>query len=123
MPYSLDLRNRAVSSVYGGMKKTEVCKVFNICRQTLYSWLGLKKTQGHLNPQIGFQNGHSHGIKDLDTFCKFVELHSDYTQEEIANHFKVGSSTIGRVLKKMGYTRKKRVKHILTEVKKNEKNF
>ncbi len=120
MPYSIDLRERAVAAVNSGMPKTKVCKLFNICRQTLYSWLFLKKTEGHLSPKTGYQKGHSHGIKDLDKFRKFVDLHADYTQEEIAEHYSVGSSTIGRAMEKIGYSRKKRVKRILKGTKKND---
>jgi transposase len=55
MPYSVDLRERAVQAVHEGMKKIKVCKIFNLARQTLYSWLSLKKRQGHLTPQTGFK--------------------------------------------------------------------
>ena len=120
MPYSLDLRKRAVAAVHSGMKKTKVCELFNICRQTLYSWLSLEKAQGHLAPQTGFQKGHSHGIKDLDKFREFVDLHPDYTQEEMAEHYAVGSSTIGRAMEKIGYSRKKRAKRTPKEAKRNE---
>lgn len=121
MPYSIDLRKRAVSAAHSGMKKTEVCELFNICKETLYSWLRLEKTQGHLEPQTGFQKGHSHGIKDLEAFKSFVNLHPDYTQEEMGQHYGVGKSTVGRCLKKIGYSRKKRAKPIQNAVKKNEK--
>jgi transposase len=119
MPYSVDLRERAVKAVHEGMKKIKVCKVFNIARQTLYSWLCLEKSQGHLNPQTGFQKGHSHGIKDLDEFRDFVAHHGDYTQAEMAEIYSVGSSTIGRTMKKIGYSRKKRAALMLKEAKKN----
>ncbi len=108
MPYSLDLRKRAVMSVHNGMRRTVTCRLFNICKRTLDSWLRLEKTQGDLKPQTGFQKGHSHGIKDLGEFRAFVELHPDYTQEEMASYFDVGSSTIGRALKKIGFSRKKK---------------
>ncbi len=121
MAYSVDLRKRAVAAVHDGMKKKQVCELFNICKQTLYNWLLLEKREGHLNPQTGFQNGHSHSIKDLDEFRKFVDLHPDYTQQEMADHYGIGSSSIGRTLKKIGYSRKKRVKPMLKEVKRNEK--
>lgn len=123
MPYSLDLRKRVVSAVHNGINKTKVCKLFNICRQTLYSWLLLEKEQGHLKPQTGFQRGHSHGIKEIDQFREFVELHPDYTQEEMAKHYGVGSSTIGRTLKKIGFSRKKRARLTPKEVKKNERSI
>ena len=121
MPYSLDLRKRVVSLVHSGMKTKEVCDLFSICRQTLYSWLNLEKNQGHLNPQTGFQKGHSHGIKDLNEFEEFVKKQADYTQEEMGKHYGVGSSTISRTLKKIGYSRKKRAKPTQSEVKINEK--
>jgi DNA-binding MurR/RpiR family transcriptional regulator len=49
-----------------------------------------------------------------------VARHGDSTQEEMAEIYKVGSSTIGRTLKKIGYSRKKRVPLMLKEAKKNE---
>jgi transposase len=120
MPYSLDLRKRVVDAIHSGMQKKEASKLYNISRQTIYDWLSLEKREGHLNPQTGFQNGHSHGIKDLEAFREYVDLHPDYTQEEMAKHYGVGSSTIGRAMKKIGYSRKKRVKLTPKETKKNE---
>jgi transposase len=123
MPYGLDLRKRVMSALQSGMSKKTVIKTFQICKQTIYNWIALEEKQGHLKPITGFQNGHSHGITDEDAFKKFVDEHADYTHEEIAKHFNVGSSTAGRMLKKLGYSRKKRVKHMQKETMKNEKNF
>ena len=123
MPYSLDLRKRAVSAVRAGMKKVTACEVFSICKQTLYNWLKLAEKDSDLRPITGFQKGHSHGIKDLDGFREFVNNHSDYTQEEMAKHFSVGSSTISRTLIKIGYSRKKRAKRIQKETIKNVKHI
>lgn len=120
MPYSLDLRKRAVSAVHAGMKKVTVCEVFSICKQTLSNWLKLSEKSNDLRPITGFQKGHSHGIKDLDAFREFVNNHPDYTQEEMAKHFSVGSSTISRTLIKIGYSRKKRAKPIQKETIKYE---
>jgi transposase len=119
MPYSVDLRERTVKVVQERMKKVKVCKLFNIARQTLYSWLSLEKSQGNVTPKTGFQKGHSHGIKNLAEFREFVALHRDYTQEEMADIYNVGSSTIGRAMNKIGYSRKKRVALMPKEMKKN----
>ena len=108
MPYSLDLRERVVAAVENGMKKTQACKLFNIGRQTLYNWLELKKEQGRLTHKDGCQKGHSHAIKDLDAFRNYVDQHLDFTQEEMAQHYSVCKKTIGRAIKKIGYTRKKK---------------
>jgi transposase len=37
MLYSLDLRIRVINAVKSGSSKVEICKVFNICRQTIYN--------------------------------------------------------------------------------------
>jgi transposase len=123
MPYSLDLRERVIASVREGMTQTLASEVYKITRKTIYTWLKLEEAQGHLEPATGFQKGHSHGVKDLDGFRKFVDLHPDYTQEEMAKNFSVGSSTISRTLEKIGYSRKKRAKPIQKEVKKNDKSI
>jgi transposase len=122
MLYSQDLRKRVVSAVRAGIKKTEISKTFNVCRQTIYSWLKLENEKGNLQPKTGFQKGHSHSIKDEDEFKNFVNLHPDYTQKEIAAHFGVGSSSVDRMLKRLGYSRKKRVKLMRKEAKRSGKN-
>jgi len=122
MLYSLDLRKRVVAAAHAGMKKKMICDVYQICKQTLYNWLSLEKSQGHLKPQTDFQKGHSHGIKDLNAFRAYVDAHRDHTQEEMAEYFSVGSSTISRTLQKIGYTRKKRARPMLKGMKKKGKN-
>ena len=123
MPYSLDLRKRAVSAIRAGMTRTHASEVYQVCRKTLYNWLKLEEKTGHLKPIVDFQKGHSHGIKDLQAFQEFVDRHSDYTQEEMAEYFSVGSSTISRTLEKIGYSRKKRAKPILRETKIKDTNI
>ena len=120
MPYSLDLRKRVVAAIKSGMTSIQVSEIFSICRRTIYNWLRLEKEAGDLNPKTGFQKGHSHGITDHAAFRQFVDKHPDYTQEEIAAHFSVGSSTVSRVLQKISYSRKKRVKPTLKEMRKKE---
>jgi transposase len=113
MPYSLDLRKRVVDAIHNGMQKKKASRLYNVSRQTIYDWLALEKREGHLNPQVGFQKGHSHGIKDLEAFREYVDLHPDYTQEEMAKNYNVGSSTIGRAMKKIGYSSKKKESNLL----------
>jgi transposase len=123
MAYSLDLRTRVVAAVRSGMKKSAASQLYKVCQQTIGHWFRLEKEQGHLNPKTGYQKGHSHGIKDFEVFRCYVDTHSDYTQEEMAVHFSVGSSTIGRALKKIGYSRKKRIKLIRSATKNYGKNM
>ncbi len=121
--YSLDLRKRVIKAVKSNMTKDKAAEVYEITKQTIYNWLKLEKAQGNLKPKTGFQKGHSHGIKDLAAFRKFVDQHPDYTQEEMGEYFSVGSSTISRTLIKIGYTRKKRAKPMQNAKKKSVKNI
>lgn len=123
MPYSVDLRQKIVDAIKNGMSQTDAERIFNVARRTIYSWLSIQEKTGSLEPQTDFQKGHSHAIKDLDKFKKFVDNHADYTQEEMAEHFSVSGVTIGRMLKKIGYTRKKRITRTQKEAKKRDVNF
>ena len=123
MPYSIDLRRRVVEAIKSGMSKSKASRTYQVCKQTVYNWLELENKTGDLVPTMNYQKGHSHGIKDLDAFKNYVDEHPSHTQEELASHFGVGSSTIGRNLQKIGYTRKKRVRPIQKEVKVNAKSI
>jgi hypothetical protein len=105
--YSIDLRVRVIEAIKSGYSQTKASRLFKVCRKTIYSWLKLD-SQGDLSPITGFQKGHSHGIKDLSKLRAFVDLHPDYTQEEIGHHFGVSGPTISRGLKKLKYSRKKK---------------
>lgn len=119
MHYSLDLRKRVINAVENGMKQLDAAEIFGVSTRTIYNWVMRKKETGNLEPITGFQKGHSHKITDLDHFKIFVDQHPDFTQEEIAHHFSVHPNTIGRALKKIDYTRKKRASSIKSGAKKN----
>lgn len=76
-PHHLDLRKRVMKAIYAGMAKTKASEVFNICHQTIYSRIALEKEQDHLESKNDYQNGHSHGIPDLDAFKKYANTHLD----------------------------------------------
>jgi len=47
----------------------------------------------------------------MDALKKDVELHPDDYQWERAKRFNVGQSTVGRALKRLGFSNKKTLKH------------
>ncbi len=102
MPYKIGLCNRVVSMIEKGMSQTKASEVYKVGRKTIYSWLRLKQTTSHLEPKRNLQKGL--GIMERDAFKKFVDAHPDFTQEEIAKYFSVGSSTVGCTLNKIGYS-------------------
>jgi len=123
VPYSVDLREKIIDAIKSGMSQVNAAKIFNVARRTIYNWLCIQEKTGSLEPQTNFQKGHSHAITDLEKFKKFVNAHADYTQDEIAEHYSVGHATIGRMLKKIGYTRKKRITPTQNKTKKKGVNF
>jgi transposase len=53
-PYSNDLRKKileALEAVERGGKKSHVCRVFNISRNTLNLWLKHRDTTGNISPK------------------------------------------------------------------------
>jgi transposase len=107
--YSYDLRMKVIKALDDGMKKTEVSKIFNISRNTINLWLMRRKESGDYRAKNGYQQGYNPKINDLEEFQEFVEKHSSQTQKEMAESWgeKISDKTIGKALKKIGFTRKK----------------
>ena len=116
MPYSMDLRVRVINACESGMKLIKVAETFNVGRSTIRNLRKIKKERGSLEPIINYQKGHSHGITDYNAFRAYVDSNPDKSQEEIGEYFGVGSSTIGRTMQKINYSRKKRVKPTVNEM-------
>ena len=109
--YPVELRIRVVNAADTGISKKDICKLFDIGRATLYRWLSLRSVHGTLNPKEGYQRGHSHKISNLSEFQRFVDSNADKSQNEMANLLGVGRKTVGRAMKRIGYTRKKNKKY------------
>jgi transposase len=108
MYYSMDLRERVIKAVDAGMLRKDVSKQFSVGLKTIYLWLERRRDKGDLKPITNFQQGHSHAIKDFESFKSTVNQYPDRTQKELGKLLKVSASTICRAMKKAGYTRKKR---------------
>ena len=93
----------------GGMKKTEASKTFNISRNTINLWLKRRNESGDYRAKKGYQQGYNPKIQDLEEFQEFVQKNSSKTQKEMAEAWgeKISDQTIGKALKKIGFTRKK----------------
>ncbi|MCM1002344.1 IS630 transposase-related protein [Wolbachia pipientis] len=108
-PYSEDLRER-VLKVVDEKKITmeEISKMFKIDRKTIYWWRKRREETGSIKPSSGYQKGHSHKIKDLDSFAKFLDENRDITVEKIIEKFgNICKDTVYNYLKKVNYTYKK----------------
>ncbi|WP_041763457.1 helix-turn-helix domain-containing protein [[Leptolyngbya] sp. PCC 7376] len=107
--YSDDLRRKALAAVERGIPKKDVCDMFNISRSSLSLWIQRLRHTGSYSAKTGYQKGYGHKIIDLAAFKNFVQQHPDKTQAEMAELWPedVSRRTISRMLKKIGFTRKK----------------
>lgn len=107
--YSYDLRKKVMKALDEGMKKTEASKIFNISRNTINLWLTRRKESGDYKAKKGYQQGYNPKVSNLAEFQEFVQKNSSKTQKEMAEAWgeKISDQTIGKALKKIGFTRKK----------------
>lgn len=109
--YSYDLRQKAITAVERGERKIDVCKMFNISRNTLNLWLKRKEQTGDCQAMNSFQKGCRHKNTDWDRFREFARKHGDKTQSEMASLWgdNVTQQNISDALGKLGLSRKKRL--------------
>lgn len=116
--YSLDLRVRALNLIEGGMSISRVSQILNISRPTLYRWIEQFEIAGATAPSKSLPPPQMSKIKDWEKFKELVDNNGDKTQKELAQLWgNVSQQTISRGLKKLGYTRKKKLIAIKSDVK------
>ena len=108
--YSLDLRQKAIAALEAGHSKAAVGRLMGIGTTTLTEWHNRYRASGEVAAKQGYQRGHSHKITDWEEFRAFAVTHGDKTQAEMAQLWPeaISEDTIGRALKRIGFTRKKR---------------
>ena len=107
-PYSYDLRKKVIEYLDSGRSVIEARKVFNISRKAIYEWKNLKKETGDIHAKSGYQNGHSHKVKDLQAFENFIKQNKDNTTKELAFKWgNISASTISNLIRKLNYSYKK----------------
>ena len=130
--YSYDLRTKVINAIDDGMGKTQASRVFQISRNTIALWLKKREKTGDYQAEVGYQQGYKSKISDLEKFREFANANGHLTQKEMAEKWsgQVSDRTIGKALKKIGYTRKKTrcgelwaFLAIKREMKKKDKNL
>ena len=108
-PYSYDLRVKILQAIEGGMTKTQASRVFSISRNTINLWLKRREETGDYRAKDKYQKGYQPKIAELKEFREFACLHGKKTQAEMAQagNGEISARTIGKALKKIGFTRKK----------------
>ncbi len=110
--YSYHLRTKVINAIDSGMRKTQASRIFQISRNTIDTWLKKREETGDYQAKAGYQQGYNSKIADLEKFQQFVQVNGSKTQAEMAETWpeKISDRTIGKALKKIGYTRKKNLR-------------
>lgn len=108
-PYSNDLRAKVLQAIDEGMTKSQASRVFKLSRNTINLWLKRREETGNCQAKVGYQKGYRSKIADLEQFKEFARQHGRNTQAEMAQAWSedISARTIGKGLKKIGFTRKK----------------
>ena len=129
MPYPIELRERVISAIDEGMSKWEAHQTFKVSRSTIDDWLKLREETGSLKANTSYRRGPERAIEDTEENRTFFEEHKYKTLEQMRKAWfeKVGEwlsdVTMSKTLKRFGYTRKKRVTFMKSEMKSNEKSI
>ena len=123
--YSDDLRQKAVDTVDRGERKSQVCRLLNISRNTLDLWLKRRQQTGRVGAIRDYRRGPQSKIADLEQFREFVQQHGHLSQQDMAEQWTepISDRTIGKALKRIEFTRKKRRIATESEMKLNARIF
>lgn len=123
--YSKDFRLHVLSAVDGGMSKQTAHLTFGVSRSTLDDWLKLRQETGDVAATTVYPHGRARAISDMKAFEQFAQLHSGATLKQMAAAWqaqtgqKLSISTMSVALRRIGWTRKKRVSCTASETRKS----
>lgn len=108
-PYSTDLRERVIKEVQANRPIKEIAAIFNVNPKTIYTWRRLDERTGSLEPKEPENKGPKPKIDNLEEFKKFLDTTEANTQEEMARELgNVSKATVGRAIKRIRYSCKKK---------------
>jgi transposase len=127
--YGEDLRLKALAALDSGMNKMSVHRAFGVSRcafgvsrSTLDDWIALRQAQGHVRPSRSLVRT-GQGFFDAVRFEEFARRHQEETlgQMRVAWESEKGQClserTFSNWVRRLGWTRKKRVGFTPSETK------
>ncbi len=124
-PYSDDLRQKVLDAIDNGYRKSHVSRLFNISRNTIDLWLKRRAETGSVSAIRDYRRGPQGKIADLEEFRAFATEHGHLTQKGMAAQWgePISDHAISKALRRIGFTRKKRVMAIKSAMPRNGKPF
>lgn len=113
-PFSLDLRERVVASVSGGMSRRQAAERFGVSAASAVRWCALDRDTGGAKAKLRGGDRHSHRIEaQADLIMALVDETSDATPMELQARLaeqghRFGIGTLWRFFDRRGITWKKR---------------
>ncbi len=113
-PLSMDLRERLISAVEGGMSRRSAAKLFSVAPSSAIKWVDQKRRTGNVRPRARGGDNRSHQLEaHADEIVGLVRETKDLTLSQLASYLdethgvKVAKSTIWRLLDRHDMTYKK----------------
>jgi len=108
--YSKDLRERVIQQLRNGALQREVAEYFQLGISTVQRWWVIWLEEERLCGKTGYQKSHSAKITDDAKFEEFIRANPNKNQIELGLLWDdpCSDSTIGKALKRINYTYKKR---------------
>ena len=103
--YSIDLRKRVIKYVEEGGRKSEACRIYQICSDTIYRWIREYKKEGGIKARL--RKVYKTRKIEKEKFVSYIEEHPDDLLEEIAERFKVSIGGVWKACRRWKITRKK----------------
>ena len=108
--YSKDLGEGALRLMASGRSISPVSRLLDVSRPTLHKWRNQVEQTAKVEAQPPRPPIPQQQIEDGQAFREFVAPHSELTTSKMAQKWgNISRHTIGRGLRKMGDTRKKKV--------------
>jgi len=112
-PLSMDLRERLISAVEGGMSRRSAAGFFSVAPSTAIKWVDQKRRSGSVRPRARGGDYRSHHLEAHADEIVTLADNTDLTLAELVDHLdrtrglKVAPSTIWRLLDRHDMTYKK----------------
>ena len=108
--YSLDLREKAIRLIKEKKWRVEaVSDVLHVSRASVFRWFRRQKEEGSAAKRENSWKGYGPAVEDVRVFKTFVDQHQGRTARHMAQLWGVSGKTMGKWLRRIGYTRKKRL--------------
>ena len=116
-PYSKDLRKKVIEYIKKGNSQKDASEVFGLHKNTVNRWSIRYLREGHYGarPRLGNRSRVDYKAMEL-----FVSNKPDIKLSEVGSKFGISGWHAGRILKKLGFSYKKKPSHMWKQMKKNE---